>query len=145
MQVPLTRPRVFLTDFEMAHEFPPETPKEQHLLKGLPREGYRRPIPPEMASGTPYDPFKADVWQFAKSLSDFKVCRNVVLNHSSKLTLNVQTTIPEIDAILGNMLHHDCGTRLSAVQARDELASVVSGLAPATLLISPLLCNPWLT
>lgn len=72
-RVPLARPRVFLTDFEMAHEFPPGTLPEKRLLTGLPVMGYERHIPPEMASGKPYDPFKADVWQLAESFSDFKV------------------------------------------------------------------------
>lgn len=75
MQVPLTRPRVFLTDFEMAFEFPSDISPGQRLLTGLPAEGYRRPVAPEVASGLPYDPFKSDIWQFAESLSDFKACR----------------------------------------------------------------------
>ena len=73
MRVPLSRPRVVLIDFEMAYEFPPELPTEQRLLVGTPIPDYRRPIPPEIASGIAYDPFKADVWQLAESLSDFKV------------------------------------------------------------------------
>ena len=73
MRVPLSRPRVFLTDFEMAHEFPPELAPEQRMLSGPPREGYQRPLPPEVVDGKPYDPFKADIWQLAESFSDFKV------------------------------------------------------------------------
>lgn len=73
MRVPLCRPRVFLTDFEMAYEFPSDIPSEERLLTGLPIEGYMRPVPPEIASGKPYDPFKADVWQLAESFSDFRV------------------------------------------------------------------------
>ncbi|KZT64371.1 hypothetical protein DAEQUDRAFT_747486 [Daedalea quercina L-15889] len=49
MRVPLSRPRVFLTDFETAYEFPPGLAQEQRTLCGL-----------------PYDPFKADVWQLAE-------------------------------------------------------------------------------
>ena len=73
MRVPLSRPRVFLSDFEMAHEFPVEVLHEQRLLIGMPIPDYRRPVPPEIASGKPYDPFKADVWQLAESFSDFRV------------------------------------------------------------------------
>lgn len=73
MRVPLCHPRVLLTDFEMAHEFSPDVPPEERLLTGTPVKGYQRPIPRETASGDPYDPFKADVWQFAESLSDFRV------------------------------------------------------------------------
>ena len=74
MRVPLSRPRVFLSDFETAHEFAPEVPREQRLLIGTPISDYQRPIPPEIASGKPYDPFKADIWQLAESFSDFRVC-----------------------------------------------------------------------
>ena len=73
MRVPLSRPRVFLTDFEMAHEFPLDVPPEERLLTGLPIQDYQRPVPPEIASGGLYDPFKADVWQLAESFSDFRV------------------------------------------------------------------------
>ena len=75
MRVPTTRPRVFLTDFEMAHEFSEDVPPEGRLLTGLPIDGYQRPVPPEVASGNPYDPFKVDVWQLAESFSDFRVRR----------------------------------------------------------------------
>lgn len=73
MRVPLCRPRVFLIDFEMAYEFPPELPAEECLLVGTPIPDYRRPVPPEISSGGAYNPFKADVWQLAESFSDFRV------------------------------------------------------------------------
>ena len=76
MRVPITRPRVFLTDFEMAHEFPEDVPPEERLLTGLPIDGYQRPVPPEVASSEPYDPFKVDIFclgnLFKKSL--YLVC-----------------------------------------------------------------------
>lgn len=72
-RIPISRPRVFLTDFEMAHEFPPEVPNEERLLIGTPIPDYQRPIPPEMVSGKPYDPLKADIWQLAESFSDLRV------------------------------------------------------------------------
>ena len=76
MRVPLSRSRVFLTGFKMAHEFPPDMPSEKRMLTGPPIDDYQRPIPPEIACGKPYDPFKADVWQLAESFSDFKVRRS---------------------------------------------------------------------
>ena len=72
MEVPICRPRVLLIDLEMAYEFTSETPEEGRLLTGPPRETYLRETAPEVALG-PYDPFKADVWQLAHSLSDFEV------------------------------------------------------------------------
>ncbi|EPT04427.1 hypothetical protein FOMPIDRAFT_1028156 [Fomitopsis schrenkii] len=112
MQVPLTRPRVFLTDFEMAFEFPSDISPGQRLLTGLPAEGYRRPVAPEVASGLPYDPFKSDIWQFAESLSDFKA------------------TVPEIDAVLAEMFQEEPLKRLSAADARDKLARIVHNTPP---------------
>ena len=73
MRVPLSRPRVFITDFEMAREFPLDAAPNDRLLVGPPLEGYQRPLAPEVASGLPYDPFKNDIWQLAESFSDFKV------------------------------------------------------------------------
>lgn len=70
MQVPLTRPRVYLTDFERALEVPTGTlSAETDPLK----DEYLRPTAPELQSGEPYDVFKVDVWQFADSLRDFRV------------------------------------------------------------------------
>ncbi|KAH9920664.1 uncharacterized protein B0H18DRAFT_1011872 [Fomitopsis serialis] len=119
MRLPLCRPRAFLIDFETAIEFPPELPVEQRLLTGHPMKDYQRLLPPEVASGTPYDPFKADIWQLANSFSDFK------------------TTVAEIDAILEQMLEADVSRRLSAAEARDQLAAVVHGMPATTLLIPP--------
>ncbi|KAH9924383.1 uncharacterized protein B0H18DRAFT_877932 [Fomitopsis serialis] len=121
MRVPLNRPRVFLTDFETAYEFHPDVPSEQRLLSGLPIKDYRRPVPPEMACGALYDPFKADVWQLAESFADFRA------------------TIPDIDAVLEQMLEPNVALRLSAVEARDKLAAVVHNIPPVSLLISPVL------
>ena len=73
MRVPISRPRVFLTGFELAYEFPADMPSKERMLTGTPIEDYQRPVPPEVACGKPYDPFKADVWQLAESFSDFKV------------------------------------------------------------------------
>ena len=72
MRVPLSRPRVFLTDFELAHEFAPDVAPDDRVLIGPPMKGYSQPLSPEVASGLPYDPLKNDVWQLAESFSDFK-------------------------------------------------------------------------
>ncbi|KAI0636470.1 hypothetical protein C8Q77DRAFT_1269334 [Trametes polyzona] len=76
---PISRPRVYLNDFETAVRFLPNVSPEERVCVGLPLgasfpdpERYRRPVPPEVASGEPYDPFKLDVWQFTTSFADFK-------------------------------------------------------------------------
>jgi hypothetical protein len=74
-----SRPRVYLADFEVAVEFPPECPADECLVTTFPfgesLRGYARKVAPEwvLQSGQPYNPFKLDVWQLGHSFSDFKV------------------------------------------------------------------------
>ena len=77
--IPVSRPRVYLTDFELAIMFPMDSTFEERLCVGPPLGGSipdynARPMPPEVLSGKPYDPFKLDVWQLGTTFSDFKVC-----------------------------------------------------------------------
>ncbi|TFK89436.1 hypothetical protein K466DRAFT_486875 [Polyporus arcularius HHB13444] len=122
MQVPTCRPRVFIIDFETAHEFPLDTPEEERRLTGPPWDDYLRDLAPEIALG-PYDPFKVDVWQLAHSLSDFK------------------SSVAEIDAVLETLRVGDPACRPTAAEARDQLAAVVHGLPPVSLLIRPVILN----
>ena len=67
-----------MIDFELAIRFPADIPQEERVCVGLPSGGSfpgpsERPMPPEVLSGEPYDPFKLDVWHLGKSFSDFKV------------------------------------------------------------------------
>lgn len=80
MTVPVSRPRVYLIDFEVATEFPAELPIEDCACTGYPIGGsfgrveeYSRPHFPEMKSGAPYDPFKLDVHQLTFSFCNFIV------------------------------------------------------------------------
>jgi hypothetical protein len=76
MKVPISRPRVYLIDFETAVQFPAGCPPNERVSVGLPvpiAEKYARPRAPEFASGEAYCPFKLDVWQLGNSLSIFKV------------------------------------------------------------------------
>ena len=83
MAVSISRPRVYLIDFETAVYFSPHTPEWQRICVGRPIDGslragpkgYGRPIPPEVAVEEPYDPYKLDVWQLGASFSDFHVSR----------------------------------------------------------------------
>ncbi|KAG5638071.1 hypothetical protein H0H81_002039, partial [Sphagnurus paluster] len=79
-RISVSRPRVYLIDFEVAIQFPPECPPHERVSVGFPLGGsfpdlayYGRPHAPECVSGNPYDPFKLDVWQFGKSFWNFKV------------------------------------------------------------------------
>ena len=71
--VPATRPRVYLIDLEYAHEFAEDIPEAERVLTGLPFVGYLPKVAPEVSSGEPYNPFKADVWQLANGFSNFEV------------------------------------------------------------------------
>ncbi|EIW51783.1 uncharacterized protein TRAVEDRAFT_136543 [Trametes versicolor FP-101664 SS1] len=125
-QLTISRPRVFLHDFETAVRFSVDVPPHERICTGLPLcpsfalpERYFRPVPPEVSSGNPYDPFKLDVWQFGISLIDFR------------------TTIREIDDILVSLTEVDPAIRVSAYDALKSLAKVVSSIPPDRLNIAP--------
>ena len=75
MKVSVSRPRVFLIDFEVAVEFASDRPYENCVCIGPPVGGtiepgdWARPLPSEVSSGKPYSPFKLDVWQFGFSFT----------------------------------------------------------------------------
>ncbi|KAH9886944.1 kinase-like domain-containing protein [Cubamyces lactineus] len=125
-QITVSRPRVYLNDFETAVRFDLEIPPSQRTCVGPPLcasfprlDEYTRPMPDEVVSGQPYDPFKLDVWQFGTSLSDMK------------------TTIPDIDAILSAMIEHDPLCRIGALEAMKRMSQVVQSMVPETLKIAP--------
>ncbi|KAI0766326.1 hypothetical protein BD413DRAFT_570057 [Trametes elegans] len=124
--MPVSRPRVYLNDFETAVYFPPDIPPEQRVCVGLPlgpsfpdSEGYSRPVPPEVEAGTSYDPFRLDIWQFGTSLAGFKC------------------NIPLVDDILISLRNPDSHVRPAAYEAMSALISIVAYLPPSALLTSP--------
>ncbi|KAF8159413.1 kinase-like domain-containing protein [Crassisporium funariophilum] len=126
MKISPSRPRVYLIDFEVAIQFPPELPTDQCTTMGFPLGGsftdletYARPHAPEFTSGKAYSPFKLDVWQLGKSLQELK------------------TTIPGIDEILVRMTDHNFEHRPSATEALDCLTKIVQSMVPESLLIEP--------
>ncbi|KAI0332645.1 hypothetical protein GY45DRAFT_461774 [Cubamyces sp. BRFM 1775] len=125
--MPWSRPRVFLTDFEVAVMFPKDAPSEQCRISGYPIGGsypddvkqYSRAVPPEVTSGDLYDPFKLDTWQLGTSLKDLK------------------TTFVEIDKVLEDMRTPDAASRPSSFQALSRLSRGMAGLPPKALRIEP--------
>jgi hypothetical protein len=76
MKVSISRPRVYIIDFETAVQFPTGCPSIERVSVGYPvteKDTYSRPCAPELASGQAYCPFKLDVWQLGISFSGFKV------------------------------------------------------------------------
>jgi hypothetical protein len=146
MKISPSRPRVYLTDFEVAIDFPPEIPAEECLVTGYPLGGsftdlakYKRAHAPEFASGHPYSPFKLDVWQLATSLSRFKVRRFLTVCYPLLIScLALQSTIAPIDEVLIAMTDIDPTRRLTAQEALDRLQTVVYSITPESLLIAPL-------
>ncbi|TBU35396.1 kinase-like domain-containing protein [Dichomitus squalens] len=121
---PPSRPRVYVNDFEIAIHFTKDVPQEKRVCIGRPSGGSLpgpsgRPMPPEVDSGRPYDPFKLDVWQLGTSFNDFK------------------STIPEIDAVLTSMVDPDPTTRPTAYQAMKTLLNVVASIPPKDLVFPP--------
>ncbi|KAL1937618.1 hypothetical protein VTO73DRAFT_13004 [Trametes versicolor] len=128
---PISRPRVYLNDFETAVHFPPSIPETDRLCVGLPlgasfpgTDAYGRPVPPELQSDTPYDPFKLDVWQFATSFEDF------------------ESNFPEIDEIMASLRDQDPSARPSAYEAAINMANIVSTYPPYALHYPPGISRP---
>jgi hypothetical protein len=72
----MTRPRVYLIDFETAISFDDSTTPSERLVTGLPfpqEMAYQRPRPPELLRSQPHCPFLLDVWQLGTGFQDFKV------------------------------------------------------------------------
>ena len=74
----MTRPRVYIIDFETAVEFPENSLESERVCSSLPfpKEVYSRPVVPEAENGEAYCPFRMDVWQFGTELQD-----NIKVSH----------------------------------------------------------------
>ncbi|KAI0366046.1 hypothetical protein BV20DRAFT_687669 [Pilatotrama ljubarskyi] len=125
-QLTISRPRVFLNDFETAVFFTEDVPASDRVCVGLPLppsfpspERYFRPIPSELTSREPYNPFKLDVWQFGDSLRDLK------------------TTIPDIDAVLADMTVEKPNDRLTAFEALKRISATAHAMSHESLKIPP--------
>ncbi|KAI0707969.1 kinase-like domain-containing protein [Earliella scabrosa] len=126
---PPSKPRVYLIDFEVAVCFEEEVPQEERRSVGPPMGGsfpdfYGRPMPPEVHSGEPYDPFKLDVWQLGTTFSDF------------------ESTVPEIDAVLASMTDPNPTTRPTAYEAMKALLDAIATIPPCNLKIAPKTSHP---
>ena len=95
MTTPVSRPRVYLIDFEVAVEFPSDCPPAECVCTGYPLGGsfsqpemYSRPPAPEMTTGEPYSPFKTDVWQLGISFPDFRVSKKIISLYLLYLTVS---------------------------------------------------------
>ncbi|CAL1711544.1 unnamed protein product [Somion occarium] len=126
MTVAISRPRVYLIDFEVAVDFPPECPVQARVSVGPPSGGtititdkWGRPLPPEVESGRPYNPFKLDVWQLGYGFITFR------------------STIPAIDKILAELVLDDPVARPTSSEALAKLSNVVNSMPPEALLLKP--------
>ncbi|EIW51790.1 uncharacterized protein TRAVEDRAFT_75567 [Trametes versicolor FP-101664 SS1] len=123
--LPVTRPRVYLHDFETAIRFSPHMAAEDCVCVGVPMidpslaDRYRRPAPPEVHSGKPYDPYKLDVWQLSTSFADFK-CH-----------------IPEIDGLMERMRDPDPALRPAAWEATYRISEFLQATPPQALYYPP--------
>ena len=136
MKVSISRPRVYLIDFETAVQFPAECPLTDRVSVGCPftvAEKYARPHAPEFASGKGYNPFKLDVWQLGYSFSDFKIWRCIIF-YSLRLLQTSQSTIPTTDEVVVSMTNIDPVQRLDAKEAKDRLGTIFYSMAPESLL-----------
>ena len=142
MKVSVSRPRVYLIDFETAVQFPAGCSSIERVSVGYPvqvTESYARPCAPELCSGETYCPFKLDIWQLGFSFSDFKVCHCIFLIRYflAYWPFTSQSTIPSIDEVVVSMVNIDPVHRLDAKEAKDRLGTTVNSMSPESLLIKP--------
>ena len=86
--------RYYINDFELAVTFDPDSEPSSRTVTGFPTTGvrtgeYGRRPAPEMLSGDPYCPFRADIWQLGTMFkSSFGVCvkSRVSLSHTQLST-----------------------------------------------------------
>ena len=74
--VRLTRPHIYLIDFETAICFPEDSPYDDCTCTGMPFgdiNDYALPTPPGVAEGKPYNPFYLDFWQLCYHLAFLQV------------------------------------------------------------------------
>ncbi|KAI4528024.1 hypothetical protein K523DRAFT_340378 [Schizophyllum commune Tattone D] len=126
--VSISKPRVYLIDFEVAVQFPDDCPASERVCTGIPCTGslanvseYARPAIPEMLTGEPYDPFKLDVWQLASSFGEF------------------DSTFEPVETLLDSMARDDPAGRLTADEAMARLRAFIEGIPPKALLIPPVI------
>ncbi|KAA1475847.1 hypothetical protein DENSPDRAFT_449769 [Dentipellis sp. KUC8613] len=124
MEVSVSKPRVFLIDFEVATSFEANCPQNERLCMGCPTgsslvesETYARQRIPEMDSNELYDPFKLDVWQLSVGFD------------------NLKSTIEPIDSVFEVMRSMDPTMRLDANEALARLTSIIHNMPPVSLLI----------
>ncbi|KAL1742350.1 hypothetical protein HDZ31DRAFT_43466 [Schizophyllum fasciatum] len=122
----ISKPRVYLIDFEVAVEFAAGVAPADRLCVGPPCIGslsdpasYAAPRIPEMEHGAPYDPFKLDVWQLGTSLSNF------------------DSTLPRVQDVLRSMASLDPAERLTADGALSLLRGALEDVPPRALHIAP--------
>ena len=142
MKISISRPRVYLIDFETAVQFPAGCPSIECVSVGYPvTENYSRPCAPELASGKAYNPFKLDVWQLGNSFSALKVWQYIFYSVYlfAYWPSASQSTIPKVDEVLAAMTDIDPVHRLSldAKEVKDRLGIIVKSMPPASLLIKP--------
>ncbi|KDR71601.1 hypothetical protein GALMADRAFT_793188 [Galerina marginata CBS 339.88] len=90
----MTRPRVYIIDFENAVEFSEDSVKSDRRCVGtpFPREIYGRPIPPELELAESYCPFRMDIWQFGTDLLEQSLTG---LEEVDQLWIDLVSTQPE--------------------------------------------------
>ncbi|KAJ3798282.1 hypothetical protein GGU11DRAFT_744465 [Lentinula aff. detonsa] len=119
--VRLTRPRLYLIDFETALCFPEDSLYDDCTCTGLPFgdiNDYALPTPPGVAEGKSYNAFYLDFWQ---------LCYHLAF---------LQTGIPELDELLLGLV--DMGT---AAAALDALSERLGQIPPVQLHTRPMYCE----
>ncbi|KAJ3493871.1 hypothetical protein NLJ89_g10919 [Agrocybe chaxingu] len=112
----MTRPRVYIIDFETAVAFPEDVPESQRMLSEVPFPvpEYSRQRAPEWREGQPYCPFRMDIWQLGSDLRD-----------------SYPTGIPEVDQLWADLAAEEPDQRPTAGEAMLRLDTLLRETPPS--------------
>lgn len=123
----MTRPRVYVIDFETAIDFPEDSLESERLCADFPfaLDQYGRHVAPEIEAMPmqPYCPFRLDMWQLGKDLhEEFQVRLSHNFLQCMAITCARQTGLDEIDQLWLSLcapVPRDRSTADGALQALD--------------------------
>jgi hypothetical protein len=134
--------RYYINDFEFAVTFDADSEPSSRVMSGLPLTGiragqYARDIAPEMLSGSPYCPFRADIWQLGTMfMSCFDVSHHsALLVDFTKRSLSQQLghLSEPLISLFQTMCSEDPSVRPSAASALERVRQISRELPYHTL------------
>jgi serine/threonine protein kinase len=130
--------RYYICDFELAVTFDLDSDPASRVFTGFPGAGlrtgeYNREVAPEMRSGKPYCPFRADIFQLGYMFKTYfgvraiYQCRRGILTNQTPQHLG-QFSQPLVD-LFSNMCSDSPASRPSASVALERVRRIRAGLS----------------